>query len=377
MLTTLDIRLMVLAELGRHGFVRMLPVPLTPTAETALATDQLVRSSLQPLIPEGMGLRRPTAQKQSTWQHCCRADDVENIGADNRHLSFFEMVGGVAFDTIQHDEMLRIVWGIVSNLGVDRDALWVTVYNGDPEKADLPADHATVLALDKIGLDKNHVVGLMSWRAATWHWPEPSPLGFICEFFVDRGEEYGAADSVPGGDNDRFLEIGATLFNQLWIDAEDHVGPPHQTLVGFGIGVERIAVVANQCESIFETDGLRAIISAFEARWVPRTGAAEVGRPVRVLADHGRALAYMMSQDIGPNAHYGGPMYRDLVANVARHGRRLGLSVAELKLLPVLVADLENARDPAAHLAISEGAMKEFDSCLSRRVQFETTQVET
>lgn len=230
MVTTIEIRSTILAKLDCHGFVRTPPAPLTPTTETALAPDQLLRSSLQPLIPEGMGLRRPTAQKQSTWQHCCRADDIQNIGADNRHLSFFEVAGGVAFDTMQHDEMLRIVWDIVSDLGVDRDALWATVYDGDPEKADLPADHATVRALGKIGLDTSRVVGLMSWRAATWHWPEPAPLGYACEFFVDRGEAYGPADSVPGGDYDRFLEICAALFNQLWIDTEDHVGPPHQTL---------------------------------------------------------------------------------------------------------------------------------------------------
>jgi alanyl-tRNA synthetase len=369
----MEIRSTILAELDRHGFVRTRPVPLTPTAETALAPDQLVRSSLQPLIPEGMGLRRPKTQKQSTWQPCCRADDVENIGADGRHLSLFEMAGGVAFDTIGHDAMLRIVWAILSDLGVDRDALWVTVYDGDPAKADLPADHATVQALAKIGVDTSHVVGLMSWRAATWHWPEPAPLGFICEFFVDRGAAYGPADSVPGGDNDRFLEIGAAIFNQLWIDTEDHVGPPHQTLVGFGIGVERIAVVANRCESVFETDGLRAIISAMRARWAPRADAAEVDRALHVLADHGRALAYMLSQDVGPDARYGGPMYRDLAANVARHGRTLGLAAADLKLLPALVADLETVRDPAADLAIGASALNAFGAWLVGQERSEAT----
>jgi alanyl-tRNA synthetase len=291
---------------------------ISPDPSLLLTTAGMVQ-----FIPYLLGIEEPPYSRAVSVQKAFRTTDIENVGHTPRHLTFFEMLGNFSFGDYFKKE--AIAWAhelVTERYGIEHDRLWVTVYEADEDAIGYWAE---------VGIPESRVVrrGKLDEQgepANFWWTHAAGPCGPCSEIFVDRGPKYGP-DGGPNVDEDRFLEIWNLVFMQDECDDQANVirSLPQQN-IDTGSSLERVAVVLQEVDSVFDTDVLRPLLAVAEELTGTRYGADErTDVSLRVLADHGRATTFLMADGVLPSNEGRGYVLRRMLRKLVIHARKLGV----------------------------------------------------
>lgn len=254
-----------------------------------------------------------------TSQRCVRAggkhNDLENVGYTARHHTFFEMLGNFSFgDYFKHDA-IRFAWELLTEVyGLPREKLWITVFTDD--------DEAEAIWRDEIGVSAERITRCGE-KDNFWSMGDTGPCGPCSEIFYDHGPEIeGGPPGTPGEDGDRYIEIWNLVFMQFDRDADGKMTPLPKPSVDTGMGLERLAAVLQDVHSNYEIDLFRHLIQAA----ADITRAADLNdKSLRVIADHIRASAFLITDGVVPSNEGRGYVLRRIIRRAIRHGHRLGV----------------------------------------------------
>ena len=267
-----------------------------------------------------LGLERRDYTRAATVQKCIRAggkhNDLDNVGYTARHLTFFEMLGNFSFGDYFKEEAIRFAWDLLVNVyGLDPGRLWITVYKDDEE--------ARAIWRDRIGVRPERIVGLGE-KDNYWSMGDVGPCGPCSEIHVDRGAERACGPECGLGscDCDRFFEIWNLVFMQFNQGPDGKVPLPRPS-IDTGMGLERLAMVLQGVESVYETDLLRGLIRRVEELTGIAYDGGPAGVPHRVLADHIRSLVFAFADGAEPSNEGRGYVLRRILRRAARYGRKL------------------------------------------------------
>ncbi|MEZ5176022.1 MAG: alanine--tRNA ligase [Acidimicrobiia bacterium] len=331
-----------------RGHTRVHSASLIPVDPTLLLTV----AGMVPFKPYLLGEEAPPYPRAVSSQKCIRTADIDVLGTTARHMSFFEMLGNFSFGDYFKETAIPLAYELITEqYGIDADRLWYTVHVDDDEAAEI--------WIDGVGVDPQRVQ--RTDRDNFWHMGVAGPAGPDSEVFYDRGPAYGG-DGGPVVDEERFMEICNLVFMQYVQDEPFHVvGDLPLQSIDTGMGLERMAMVLQGVDSVFETDTLRAIMAVGERRTGVAYGDAEpTDVSLRILADHARALTFLISDGVVPSNEGRGYILRRLLRRVVRHAHLLGTSepivpalvdatVSEMgPAFPELVAHADAIRDMAA-----------------------------
>jgi alanyl-tRNA synthetase len=268
--------------------------------------------------------------RATTAQKCIRAggkhNDLDNVGYTTRHLTFFEMLGNFSFGDYFKKEAIRLSWELVTEgFGIPPDRLWITVYRDDDEARDLWREVP--------GLAADRIVGLGA-KDNYWSMGEIGPCGPCSEILLDRGEAFGAADLENG---ERFFEFWNLVFMQFDQKADGTKVPLPHPSIDTGMGLERLAMVLQGVDSVFETDMFRGLISRVEKITGGRYDPGPEGVPYRVIADHMRCLVFALADGAEPSNEGRGYVLRRILRRAARYGSKI---YTKGPLLHLLVDDI-------------------------------------
>jgi len=285
----------------------------------------LINAGMAPLKPYFTGQEIPPRRRVTTCQKCVRTGDIENVGKTARHLTFFEMLGNFSFGDYFKHEAIAWSWEFLTEtIGMDPDRLYPSVYGEDDEAFEIwnkeigiPAERITRFYRDENGDCDNF------WEHGA------GPCGPCSEIYYDRGEKYGCGkpDCGVGCDCDRFMEVWNNVFTQFESDGKGHYEELSQKNIDTGMGLERLAVVAQDVDSVFDIDTMKAIRDRIcEIAGVAYQTDEAVDVSVRLITDHIRSTTFMISDGIMPSNEGRGYVLRRLIRRAARHGRLLGIS---------------------------------------------------
>lgn len=257
--------------------------------------------------------------RAASIQKCLRTSDLEQVGRTKRHLTFFEMLGNFSFGDYFKEEAIDFAWEYSTDIiGFPKENIWPSIYQDD--------DEAYQLWNKRIGISENKIVRL--GKADNFWGPagDTGACGPCSELYYDRGEEFGCGskDCRPGCECERFMEYWNLVFNQFFQDENGKFNPLPQTGIDTGMGLERLAALIQNVDSVFETDELKGFID-FVSR---ESGMPYEGKnmlPIKVIVEHGRTLTFAMSDGIYPSNDGRGYVLRRVLRRALRYSRLLGL----------------------------------------------------
>ncbi len=308
----------------------------------------LINSGMAPLKPYFAGTDTPPAKRMTTCQKCIRTGDIDNVGYTARHATFFEMLGSFSFGDYFKKESLKWGWEFITEvLKMPTDKLWASIYLEDEE--------AFELWRNEIGIPEERIVRLGKednfWEIGT------GPCGPCSEIYFDRGEQYGCdnPDCKPGCECDRYVEFWNHVFTQFNRDDQGNYTPLTNPNIDTGMGLERLACIMQDVESIFDVDTIRVILEEVVrvSKTPYRNGQAPTDVSIRIITDHIRAVTFLISDGVLPSNEGRGYVLRRLLRRAARHGRLLGIEGAFLSDLSnkvfevssIAYEDLEEKRE--------------------------------
>ncbi len=284
-----------------------------------------IGAGMAPIKNYFMGLEVPPKPRMATCQKCLRTNDIENVGITARHATFFEMLGNFSFGDYFKKETLRYGWDFILNeLKLDPDKLWPSVYEDD--------DEAFAIWRDEIGVPEHKITRLGKkdnfWEIGT------GPCGPCSEIYYDRGEKFGCDDPNcrPGCDCERYLEFWNHVFTQFEKDDQGEYHPLAKKNIDTGMGLERIACILQDVDSIFEVDTIKFILDEI-CRMSGKSYGVDVKQDIsiRIVTDHIRTVTFLVCDGVMPNNEGRGYVLRRLLRRAARHGKLLGIEGAFLK----------------------------------------------
>ncbi len=309
-----QLRKMFLEFFESKGHLAMKSFSLVPHNDKSLL---LINSGMAPLKPYFTGQEIPPRKRVTTCQKCIRTGDIENVGKTARHGTFFEMLGNFSFGDYFKEEAIQWTWEFLTDVvGLDPDRLYPSVYVDD--------DEAFEIWNKKIGIAEDRI---FKFGKEDNFWEHGSgPCGPCSEVYYDRGEKYGCGkpDCTVGCDCDRYMEIWNDVFTQFDNDGNGHYSELEQKNIDTGMGLERLASVVQDVESIFDVDTIKALRDH-----VCRLADKEYGKEykddvsIRVITDHIRSVTFMISDGIMPSNEGRGYVLRRLLRRACRHGRLL------------------------------------------------------
>lgn len=316
--------------------LRLESFPLVPKNDKSLL---LINAGMAPLKPYFTGLQTPPSKRVTTCQKCIRTGDIENVGKTSRHGTFFEMLGNFSFGDYFKKEIIPWAWEYVTEvLEIPKDKLYVTIHLEDDEAFEIWAD--------KTDIDKNRIFRLGAdnfWEVGAG----PGPCGPCSEIHFDRKPELGqiktAEEFEKASDEDRVIEFWNLVFTQFDKDEEGNYNKLSHPNIDTGMGLERISTIMQGVNSIFEVDTIRAILDE-----VCRISNKKYGNnekediSIRVVTDHVRSVAFMISDGVLPSNEGRGYVLRRVLRRAARHGRLLGIEGVFLSELCDIV--IENSK---------------------------------
>ncbi len=326
-MTTNELREAFQRFFEERGHLRVPGHSLIPPADDQ--TTLFIVAGMQQFKPYFLRTKEPPSNRVVSVQPCLRAGgkdtDLDDVGRTDRHNSFFEMMGNFSFGDYFKDEAVDYAWEWVTQiLGLEPELLWATVHEGDPV-LELDEDTVAIAAWRRVGIPEERIVRLGKdnfWQAA-----ETGPCGQCSEIFYDRGEKYACGDPACGpGHCDRYMEIYNLVFMEYDLQPGNVLARLPNANVDTGMGVERTACVLQGVDSNFDTDGFQLIMD-----WVAeQSGVAyhdnEVSqRAHRVLADHSRAVSFLIAEGVEPSNEGRGYICRRLLRRAIYQGRRIGL----------------------------------------------------
>ncbi|RKD34617.1 alanine--tRNA ligase [Thermohalobacter berrensis] len=279
----------------------------------------LINAGMAPLKPYFTGIEEPPKRRVVTCQKCVRTGDIENVGKTARHATFFEMLGNFSFGDYFKKESIKWAWEFMTErLEIPVEKLWISIYKDD--------DEAYEIWNKEIGVSEDKIVRLGKddnfWEL------EIGPCGPCSEIYVDRGAEYGCEneDCKPGCDCDRYVEVWNLVFSQYDKDEKGNYNPLPNPNIDTGMGLERITVVLQDADNIFEIEPIKSIVKRVEKICQVKYGTDnKTDVSIRIITDHIRAITFMVSDGIIPSNEGRGYVLRRLIRRAARHGKLIGI----------------------------------------------------
>ncbi len=298
------------------GHLRLGSFPLVPKDDPSLL---LINSGMAPMKKWFLGQEEPPRHRVTTCQKCIRTPDIERVGITARHGCFFEMLGNFSFQDYFKKEVSPWAWEFLTKeLEIPADRLYISVYQDDDEAYDIWTK--------SVGIPEDHMVRL---GKEDNFWEHGSgPCGPCSEIYFDRGLKYGCGKPTcgVGCDCDRFMEIWNLVFSQYDSDGKGTYELLPKPNIDTGMGLERLAVVMQDVDNLFEVDTVAAVLHHVERISGKQYGANEKDDiSIRVITDHIRATVFMASDGILPSNEGRGYVMRRLLRRAARHGRMLGI----------------------------------------------------
>jgi len=337
-----EIRERYLAFFEERGHARVASSSLVPSAHDPSAL--LTVAGMHPLKPYFLGQEEPPATRLTSCQKCFRTVDIDNVGNTTRHLTFFEMLGNFSFGDYFKREAIEFAWELSREvLGLAEDDIWVTVFAGD-EALGLGPDEEAIGIWQQVGVPRGRIVEC-SREENFWQAGPTGPCGPSSELYLDRGLDFGTPDDLPGGENERFLEFWNLVFTQ-YDQSVDADGASSLTSlpannIDTGLGLNRMAAILQGKESVFETDQFQPLIELGEELSGRRYGKEyATDRALRVLADHARAMTFLVADGVVPSNEERGFVLRRVMRRAILQGRALELEPGFLKLYGERVAEV-------------------------------------
>ena len=296
----------------------------------------LINSGMAPLKPYFTGQEIPPRKRVTTCQKCIRTGDIENVGKTARHGTFFEMLGNFSFGDYFKREAIHWSWEFLTEVvGLDPDRLYPSVYVDDQEAFDIWNKEMGIAPerIFKFGKEDNF------WEHGS------GPCGPCSEIYYDRGEKYGCGspDCTVGCECDRYMEIWNNVFTQFDNDGNGNYEELEQKNIDTGMGLERLASVVQDVDSIFDVDTIKALRDKVcEFASVEYKADADKDVSIRLITDHIRSATFMISDGIMPTNEGRGYVLRRLIRRAARHGRLLGIDGKFLAKLSATVIEGSN-----------------------------------
>ena len=312
-----ELREMYLKFFESKNHLRLPSFSLIPQNDASLL---LINSGMAPMKPYFKGEVEPPRRRVCTCQKCIRTGDIENIGKTARHGTYFEMLGNFSFGDYFKHEAIAMCWEFLTKVvGLEEDRLYPSIYENDEEAFEIwnkeigiPADH-----IFRFGKKDNF------WEHGS------GPCGPCSEVYYDRGEKYGCGDPgcTVGCECDRFMEVWNNVFSQFDNDGQGNYTELVQKNIDTGMGLERLAVVCQDVNSLFDVDTVMNItnhVTAITGASYGQSGKTDVS--LRVITDHIRASTFMIADGVLPSNEGRGYVLRRLLRRAARHGKLLGVN---------------------------------------------------
>ena len=314
-----ELREMFLRFFETKGHLRLPSFSLIPQDDASLL---LINSGMAPMKPYFKGDKEPPRHRVCTCQKCIRTGDIENIGKTARHGTYFEMLGNFSFGDYFKHEAIAWSWEFLTSpdwVGLDPERLYPSVYEKDDEAFNIWRDEIGIpeSRITRLGKDDNF------WEHGS------GPCGPCSEIYFDRGEAYGCGkpDCAPGCDCDRYMEVWNNVFSQFDNDGNGNYSDLVQKNIDTGMGLERLAVVCQGVDSLFDVDTVMNIThKVSEITGAHYGDSHQTDVSLRVITDHIRASVMMISDGILPSNEGRGYVLRRLLRLAARHGERLGVN---------------------------------------------------
>lgn len=332
-----EIREKFLSFFESKDHLRLKSFPLIPKHDKSLL---LINAGMAPLKPYFTGKEVPPSKRVATCQKCIRTGDIENVGKTSRHATYFEMLGNFSFGDYFKEEIIQWAWKLVTEVfEMPKDRLYVTVYQDDDEAFDIWNN--------KIGLEKSRIVRMGKednfWELGI------GPCGPCSEIYYDRGVEYGCGKEScgVGCDCDRFVEFWNLVFTQFEKQEDGSYTKLENPNIDTGMGLERMAAIMQNVDSIFDVDTIKAIRDE-----VCKIAKVEYGKDskqdisIRIITDHVRAISFMTADGVLPSNEGRGYVLRRLLRRAARHGKLLGINNLFLAQLSKTVIEVSKNAYP-------------------------------
>ena len=329
-----ELRRMYLEFFESKGHLKMNSFSLVPHNDNSLL---LINAGMAPLKPYFTGQEIPPRRRVTTCQKCIRTGDIENVGKTARHLTFFEMLGNFSFGDYFKHEAIAWSWEFLTKvLGLEEDRLYPSIYGEDDEAFDIwtkevgvPAERITRFYRDPVTGECDNF-----WEHGA------GPCGPCSEIYYDRGEKYGCGkpDCKVGCDCDRFMEVWNNVFTQFNGDGKGGYEELANKNIDTGMGLERLAVVMQDVDSVFDIDTMKAIrdkVCELSGKTYQTDALDDVS--IRLITDHIRSSTFMVSDGIMPSNEGRGYVLRRIIRRAARHGRMLGIEGTFLAKLSLTV----------------------------------------
>ena len=307
----------------------------------------LTTAGMQQFKPFFLGLAEPPASRMVSVQKCFRTSDIDKVGLTARHCTFFEMLGNFSIGDYFKEGAIRFAWEFTfERLGFDRSKVWVSYFEGDDA---IEVDQEAVDIWQGLGMLTERMVGLP--RDANFWGPVGSsgPCGPCSELYYDRGPQHGCDDPAcrPGCDCDRYVEFWNLVFTGYNMDEKGNLANLPARNIDTGMGLERVAALMQDVDSVFLVDCFKPLIELGEELSGVKFGAQEgTDVALRVLADHARAMTFLVADGVNPGNEGRGYVLRRIIRRAARYSRTLGIQPAFLSAFAQRVVDVMGSAYP-------------------------------
>jgi alanyl-tRNA synthetase len=326
MRTTAELREGFLAFFEERGHLRCPSAPLVPRADDH--STLLTTAGMQPQMPFFLGREAPPAQLTTLSQKCFRTVDIDEVGLDGHHLTFFEMLGNFSFGQYFKEGAIAYATEFVhEHMELDWDRVWVTVHAGDPQLK-LGPDEVAIELWERIGMPPERIVPLPT-SENFWGVGGPGPCGPDSEMYWDWGEEHGCGepDCAPACTRcERFLEFWNLVFMEYELHGDGTLTPLPQQNIDTGLGLERGSAILQDVMSVYDTDGYRRIMDWIAAESGVAYGDSQAATKAhRILADHGRGMTFVVGDGVTPSNEGRGYVLRRIIRRAVQQAQRIGL----------------------------------------------------
>lgn len=311
-----ELRKMFLEFFESKGHLALKSFSLVPHNDNSLL---LINSGMAPLKPYFTGQEVPPRKRVTTCQKCIRTGDIENVGKTARHGTFFEMLGNFSFGDYFKKEAIQWSWEFLTEvIGLEEDRLYPSIYENDEE--------AFQIWNEQMGIPKERI---FRFGKEDNFWEHGAgPCGPCSEIYYDRGEKYGCGspDCTVGCECDRYMEIWNNVFTQFNGDGKGNYTELEHKNIDTGMGLERLAAVVQDVDSIFDVDTVKALrdhVCQLSGKTYKEDADLDVS--IRLITDHVRSATFMISDGVMPSNEGRGYVLRRLIRRAARHGRILGI----------------------------------------------------
>jgi alanyl-tRNA synthetase len=342
--TSDEIRERFLSFFEERGHLRIPSASLVPSSHDPSAL--LTLAGMHPLKPYFLGQQEPPAPRLTDCQKCFRTVDIDRVGFTNRHLTFFEMLGNFSIGDYFKEQAINFAWELSREVfGFAAEDIWVTVFEGDAELGLGPDDEAIEHWINA-GVPRERIV-LCPRAENFWQAGPTGPCGPSSELYVDLGVQHGRPEDLPGEENERFLEYWNLVFMTYNQQPPNHLEELPARNIDTGLGLNRLAAILQQKRSVFETDQFWPLIELGEELSGAGYGDDPASdRALRILADHSRAMTFLVADGVVPSNEDRGYVLRRVMRRAIHQGRVLEMAPGFLLRYSARVRELMEAVYP-------------------------------